>query len=106
MGPGARRGRTDRASSTGAAEAIAADHVVAATTSSAALRPRTIQGRITEPAAHKVAPSSTPRLSIGSTTWTAALGSEPSQTARAGVPGGSPSHSRRASSGSARVSHQ
>ncbi len=79
----------------GAAVTSAADHIVAARTSSAALRPRTSSGSSAAPPAHSKAPSST-RLSIsGQITCTAAPSSEPSHAARGGVPAGGPSHSRR-----------
>src|ERR1039458_185062 len=76
----------------GVAATRAADQTVAATTSSAALRPRTRTGRSMAPVAHSAAPSRKPRLSSGPITCTAALSSDPSQTARAGVPECGPNH--------------
>src|SRR6202161_1376825 len=76
------------ASRSGAADAKAADHMTAPMTSSTALRPRTSQGSEAAPAAHRTAPSSTPTVSIGPTTWLALLPREPSHTARAGTPDG------------------
>src|ERR1700681_4041050 len=73
-------------SSSGAAVTIVADQTVAATTPGAARRPRTSHGSNIAAAAHSVAPSRTPGLNIGPRTCAAAVGTDPSQTARAAVP--------------------